>query len=212
MGTRRGLERRLGDLAAFDDPRLDLEQYSTPADVAAHILHDADLRGDLEGTVVDLGCGTGVLAIGAALRSPARVIGVERDPGALATARENEREAAPPVPVSWLVGDVPDLPLCPDDAPGAPGNEVTVVMNPPFGAQNGNRGADRAFLAAASDLASVSYSIHNAGSKAFVDSFVADAGGEVTHAFEARLDLDRQFAFHAADSEEITVEVFRIVW
>jgi putative methylase len=204
MSTRRGLERRLADLATFDDPRVDLEQYPTPADVAAHVLHDADLRGDLEGSVVDLGAGTGVLALGAALRSPGRVIGVERDPDAIALARENERRIDAPVQVSWLLADVPRNPLCAGDA--------TVVMNPPFGAQRGNRGADRAFLSAASRIARVSYSIHNAGSESFVESFVADAGGEVTHAFEARLDLDRQFPFHTSDREKITVEVFRIEW
>jgi len=212
MSTRRGLERRLGDLAGFEEPRADLEQYPTPADVAAHLLHDADLRGDLEGTVVDLGSGTGVLALGAALRSPARVVGIERDPHALAIARENGCRVEPPSPVSWLLGDVPRTPLCPGDGPAASGRDVTVVMNPPFGAQDGNRGADRAFLGTAARIAGVSYSIHNAGSEGFVDSFVADAGGEVTHAFEARLALDRQFGFHAAEREEITAEVFRIEW
>jgi len=204
VSTRRGLERRLADIATFDDPRLDLEQYPTPADLAAHLLHDADLRRDLEGTVIDLGTGTGVLALGAALRAPERVIAIERDADALATARENERVLEPPVPVVWIRGDATRPPLAVEDA--------TVVTNPPFGAQNGNRGADRAFLAAAADIAGVSYSVHNAGSEAFVESFAADRGGAVTHAFEARLDLDRQFAHQTEERETITVEVFRIEW
>ena len=45
-----------------------------------------------------------------------------------------------------------------------------------------------------------------------MEAFVADAGGEVTHAFEATFELDRQFDFHEADRREITTEVFRVVW
>ena len=204
MSGRRNLERRLAGLATFSDPDRDREQYPTPADLAAHLLHDADLRGDLSGTVVDLGTGTGVLALGAALRSPDQVVGIERDAGALTIARENERSLDPPTPVSWLRGDATRPPIGIEDA--------TVVMNPPFGAQRGNRHADREFLAAAAGVASVSYSIHNAGSEAFVERFAADAGGTVTQAFEGRLDLDRRFDHHAAERETITVEVFRIEW
>jgi putative methylase len=211
MSTRRGLERRLAGLATFEDPRLDLEQYPTPADLAAHLLHDADLRGDLDGTVLDLGSGTGVLALGAALRTPGRVIGIERDARALAVARGNERTLDPPVTVDWIQGDATRPPLCGTRAP-SDGRATTVVMNPPFGAQRGNRHADRAFLSAAAGLASVSYSIHNAGSEAFVEAFAADEGGTVTHAFEARLAIEGRFAHQTADSETITVEAFRIEW
>jgi putative methylase len=212
--TRRGLERRLADLATFAEPRLDLEQYPTPADLAAHLLHDADLRGDLSGTVVDLGCGTGVLALGAALRSPERAIGIERDPAALATARENGRRIDPPTPVAWIRSDATHPPLREGGGGPAPRarEDVTVVMNPPFGARDGNRGADRAFLAAAAGVAGVSYSIHNAGSEAFVEAFAGDNGGRVTHAFGAELDLDPRFAHHSAERETIDVEAFRIEW
>jgi putative methylase len=54
--------------------------------------------------------------------------------------------------------------------------------------------------------------VHNADSEAFVEAFAADNGGRVTHAYRATLDLDRQFAFHDADSEAIDAEVYRIEW
>ena len=97
-------------------------------------------------------------------------------------------------------------------APIRPDGPTTVVMNPPFGAQDGNEHADRAFLVTAADVADVSYSVHNAGSREFVEAFAADNGGEVTHAFAAQFDLDRQFDHHAADRREIDTEVYRIVW
>jgi putative methylase len=202
--VKRALEQRLAAVAGFGDPDPSLEQYPTPAGLAAHLVHLADLQGDLAGrTVADFGAGTGMLALAAATRKPERVLAVERDPAAIATARENEREVAPEVAVDWLLGDATRPPLAAVD---------TVVMNPPFGAQAGNEHADRAFLAAASEAAGVSYSIHNAGSRSFVDSFAADEGGEVTHAFAAEFAVDAQFAFHTSDREVLDVEVFRIEW
>jgi putative methylase len=202
--VKRALEQRLAAVEGFRTPSASLEQYPTPADIAANLLHLADLNGDLAGRVVaDLGAGTGMLALGAATRNPERVLAVECDPEAVTVARENEREFGPDVSVDWLQGDATRPPLTAVD---------TVVMNPPFGAQRGNRHADRAFLAVASELAAVSYSIHNAGSREFVESFAADEGGEVTHAFAAAFDVDRQFDFHTSGSETLDVEVFRVEW
>ena len=206
--TRRRLAQELGVVAGFDDPKAPLEQYHTPPDLAAHIVHLADLQGDVEGrTVIDLGAGTGMLALGAALRGPERSVGVEIDPAPLATARQNERRVGARADIEWIRADATDAPLCPPSR-----EDVTVLMNPPFGAQRGNEHADRAFLGTAARLAAVSYSVHNEGSREFVESFAADHDGEVTHAFGAELDLPRQFDFHEADVEALDVEVYRVVW
>lgn len=204
MESKRSLERRLADLAGFDDPRVDLEQYPTPPSIAAHLIHLADLYGDLESIVVDLGAGTGVLALAAAHRGAARVVGIERDATALAVARKNEHLLEPPKPVDWVLADAACAPL------GVTG--ATVVMNPPFGAQAGQTHADRGFLETAARIAGVAYSIHNTGSREFIESYLVDTRGTITHSFEARLKLDRQFPFHSADRTEIDAEVYRIEW
>ncbi len=216
MGSRRSLERRLSTLQGFTEPRVDLEQYPTPPAIAAHLLHLADLHGDLQGVVIDLGAGTGMLALGASIRGADRVVGIERDSRAIDDARENTRRLAADLGddtelgrVSWVRGDAHDPPLCLLDATR---RDVTVVMNPPFGAQDGRVHADREFLETASRVAGVSYSIHNGGSRAFVESFAADYGGSVTHAFSVELDLDRQFDFHERAQETIDAEAFRIEW
>lgn len=204
--TRRRLAQELAVVAGFEDPRAPLEQYHTPPDLAAHIVHVADLRGDIEGrTVLDLGCGTGMLALGAALRGPDRVVGLDIDPAPLSTARENERRVGAMTEVAWVRGDATTAPFAAD-------SRATVLMNPPFGAQSGNEGADRTFLETAADIAAVSYSVHNAGSESFVESFVDDNGGTVTDAFAAEFDLPRQFDHHTTASESIDTEVFRIEW
>ena len=202
--NRSELARRLGSLSGFTDPDPGREQYATPSELAAHLCSLADLQGDLDRPVLDLGAGTGILAIGAALLG-ARTVGVELDRGALATARENARGAGVDERAGWVLGDATHPPAC-EDRP------TTVLTNPPFGAQRGNRGADRRFLEAAARVGTVSYSVHNEGSREFVDAFAADAGGAVTHAFGAELPIDRQFDFHTADSVTLRAEVFRIEW
>ncbi|MFB6081389.1 MAG: METTL5 family protein [Halanaeroarchaeum sp.] len=201
---KRDLERRLSAVSGFSNPILEHEQYVTPSPIAAHLVHLAALHGDLDGPVVDLGTGTGVLAIATSLAGAGRVLGVELDDAALDVARENETTIDPPTPIDWVRGDATRAPVCT--------TEATVVMNPPFGAHRGNRHADRAFLAATVDLASVSYSVHNAGSEAFVESFAADNGGEVTHAFRADVSLPKDYDHQSEAERTISTEVFRIEW
>ncbi len=207
MDTRRTLAQQLGVVAGFENPSVALEQYTTPPELAAHIVHRADLMGDIEDRiVVDLGTGTGMLALAAALRGPELVFGVELDGDALQTALDNERRVASRSGIEWLRGDATQPSIAP------PRDQTTVLMNPPFGAQQSNRGADRDFLAAAQTVANVSYSVHNADSQAFVEAYAADNGGTVTHAFAAELEIDNQFAFHDSEQEIIDAEVFRIEW
>ena len=204
--TKTGLAGQLAVVAGFENPQAALEQYPTPPELAAHVVHVADLNGDVEGrTVVDLGAGTGMFTLGAALRGPARAVGIEIDRDALLIARENRRRVGTRTEIHWSHADATRAPIRPD-------GPTTVVMNPPFGAQHGNEHADRAFLSTAADIADVSYSVHNAGSQEFVESFATDNGGEVTHAFAAEFDLGRQFDHHDDEQRGIDTEVFRIEW
>jgi putative methylase len=210
--SRAELARRLSSVSDFENPDAALEQYSTPPELAAHLVHRAALQGDIAGeNVVDLGTGTGVLALAAACRGPDRVIGLDVDEAVLDIAVANERTVDPNAPVSWLRGDATRPPIA-GRATGSDSRERTVLMNPPFGAQRGNEHADRAFLAVTAAIADVSYSIHNAGSRSFVEEYAADNGGEVTHAFAAELPLENQFEFHDSERENIDVELFRVTW
>lgn len=186
---------KLQGLEGFENPAARLEQYVTPAALASDLLHLAWSHGDLKGRVLDLGCGTGVLGIGAALYG-ARVVGVDVDTEALRLARSNAAAAGVADGTDWVHGDVRALPVR---------RVETVVMNPPFGAQRS--GADRPFLRAAESVADTVYTVHNEGSLEFVESFVE---GEVTDAFETTIDLQRSFEFHEEEEREIVVEVYRI--
>ena len=186
----------------YAKPRPSLEQYMTPAPLAARLLYHALMKGDIEGkNVCDLGSGTGVLAIGAALLGAESVKGVEKDPNAVVVAQENA--ALFGAEVEFITADVLDKTL-----PEKIGPCDTVIMNPPFGAQKIH--ADRPFIDIAITAAPVVYSIFNAGSTPFVKAYIrkrAEVSEQVGSAFAIR----RTSAFHTRDVLEFEVEILRLI-
>lgn len=71
------LESYLQDVEGFENPKIKLEQYETPAHIAANMLYTADSTfGDIKDKfVADLGCGCGMLSIGGALLGASHVFG-----------------------------------------------------------------------------------------------------------------------------------------
>ena len=66
------LEETLQSVEVFREPNYKLEQYPTSAHLASCILQTATNNGDIEGKIVaDIGCGTSILSIGAALMGSA---------------------------------------------------------------------------------------------------------------------------------------------
>ena len=197
----KNLEMALQRCEGYTRPRAALEQYQTPAPLAARLLFDALMRGDIEGKrVCDPGCGTGVLAIGAALLGAESVTGIEIDEGALATARANA--ALFDADAEFIKGDVKDALL-----PRRVGACDTVIMNPPFGAQKVH--ADRPFIDFALNVAPVTYGIFNAGSIPFVEAYTAQRA-EITAKTGGKFPIKRTFAFHTKDIQEIEVEILRL--
>jgi putative methylase len=197
----KNLEMMLQRLNGFSHPRASLEQYQTPAPLAARLLFHALMKGDIEGkTVFDLGCGTGILAIGAYLLGAASVKGVEIDEKGIATARENAAKLE--ADVEFILADVRDSTIATKIGPCD-----TVVMNPPFGAQKVH--ADRPFIDLALHIAPVTYGIFNSGSIAFVKAYTNDRA-EISEAVSGSFPIKRTFAFHTKNIQEIEVEILRL--
>jgi putative methylase len=190
----RKLEMLLEEIEGFPEPELELEQYQTPSLLAAEILHFAYMQGDLDDSVQDLGCGTGILAIGAKLLGAKKVIGYDADPKALEIAKLNAKKLG--VEVEFIYSDIADV----------TGHVKTTLMNPPFGAQV--KGRDRPFLSSALRTSDIIYSIHNRGSFAFIQKFIKPA--IITHSYVAKFPIKRVFDFHKKEREVIEVEIYRI--
>lgn len=190
----RKLEMLLEELEGFSDPELELEQYQTPPLLAAEILHFAYMQGDLEDSVQDLGCGTGILAIGAKLLGARRVVAYDTDQKALEIAKRNAEKFG--LDIEFVLSDITDIKE----------HVKTTVMNPPFGARV--KGRDRPFLSSALRTSEVIYSIHNRGSLAFIQKFIKPA--VITHSYVAKFPIKRTFDFHKKEKEVIEVEIYRI--
>lgn len=190
------LERILQSLEPVPTPRPDAEQYPTPAAIAAEVVYIAHGKGDIEGhSVLDLGCGNGVLAIAAKLLGADETVGVDVDPEAVRVAERNAARAG--VEVAWRRNDVRDV----------QGSFQTVLMNPPFGSQT--KHADLPFLAKALEAAQVVYSFHNGVTEEFVARQVASRGAKVTDRVTYAFPLPRMFRFHTADVRRIPVVLLR---
>ncbi len=204
----RKLEIALEKAEGFAAPNVNLEQYKTPAIVAAPFLHMAFMSGDITGkTVYDLGCGTGILSVGAAILGASKVIGFDIDEAAVLGAEKNATLMNSDIPesdISFIVSDISRLPEMVES--GELKRADTVLMNPPFGAQE--KGNDRPFLEAALAAGDVIYSIHNKGSRAFIEKFIKPA--VVTDCFITDFPIKKTFDFHKKEVQSIDVEIFRI--
>lgn len=183
------LRRLLSGLEGFEEPRIELEQYVTPPSLAADMLWTAHLQGDLDGKVVDLGAGTGILGIGAALLG-ADVTLVEKDSRALEKARENAREAG--IEIDFVEADVSGF-----------GEEFdTALMNPPFSVHSDQL---EQFLEAACRGSSV-YTVANAGSRE-VEKFLERKGFQVSAVEQYTVSLPATYGFHTEESRDTEVQL-----
>ena len=194
------IEGRLEQLRPHPDPDHWLEQYTTPAKVAAEMLFTAAyVYDDIEDKVVaDLGCGTGRLGIGAILLGASRVVGVDIDPRAVEVAVENAEVAEVSDRCCFVSGDVAAL----------RGVFDTVLMNPPFGTRR--RHLDVRFLVEALRLAGSVYSIHKSSTRKFIKGFIRRRGSRVSSLLQMDLEIPWMFDFHEKARRSVTVDLYRV--
>lgn len=92
----------------FPSPKVQLEQYPTSAHLTASVLLTALKHGDVGPglSVLDLGCGTGMLGIGSALVGCDHVLAIDCDEDALKIAEHNVEEMELDEQVNFLLAKV----------------------------------------------------------------------------------------------------------
>lgn len=190
----------LSKLRPYSNPKLKLEEYSLDSKSAAKILNVAGMiYNDITNKrVIDLGCGTGILSIGAALIGAKYVVGIDIDEESINIAKKNAQEVA--VEVDYLVGDI-NLISSPFD---------TTLMNPPFGSWN--RGIDVTFLIKALQISKVIYSLHKRSEKSrkYLSRTIASLGGKIEKVFELEIILLNTYSFHRKRTYHVKTDLYRI--
>jgi putative methylase len=197
--SKRQLEINLSKMKIREDPDVSLEQYPVSPEVGAELLFMAGFEhGDIIGRkVLDLGSGTGRLAIGAGLLGAEQVVGVDVDPTSISLARYNASRFR--VNVKWIVSDVNNV----------QGKFDTVVMNPPYGVREEH--ADIKFLAQSFRVAETIYSIHKSTTRTYLREFIARHGKHVDEIRSAEMMLPHLFDFHHKKWKSIIVDLYRII-
>jgi len=198
-----------------------LEQYTTPEGIAANLLYIAAYTHNdiINKSVLDLGCGTGRLGLGAAFLGATEIVGIDLDPLAIKTAQTNTKKASLSKKcVQWINGDISAI----------EGRFDTVVQNPPFGVQN--RKADQVFLVKALEVADKVYSIHKHSEvdeylikmlkssggfvqvrpSPFLEGFIAKSGGAITAVYSMLMTIPKMFEFHRKLKHDFVIDLYLI--
>ncbi|XP_068602266.1 rRNA N6-adenosine-methyltransferase METTL5 [Brachionichthys hirsutus] len=199
------LESRLQQVDVFEKPKVRLEQYPTSPHLAACMLHTIQSTfGDIQSKLVaDLGCGCGVLSVGAALLGAGLCVGFDIDNDALEIFRRNAEEFELPNV------DLVQCDLCSPDSGACTKRFDTVITNPPFGTKH-NQGTDMAFLWTALTMAKTAvYSLHKTSTRAHIQKKAKGWGVKMEVMAELRYDLPASYKFHKKESVDIQVDFLR---
>ncbi|CAH8510404.1 unnamed protein product [Heterobilharzia americana] len=204
--NRKKLHYYLENVESFQNPKLEFEQYCTSAHVAADILFNIQMIDNAleDMSVADLGCGTGMLSIGARLLGASCVLGFEIDKDAVNDFQSN-------LEAYEMVNDNISIALC-DVTRLFKQNKRkivdTVILNPPFGTNPENNGIDMAFLQVALSIAhSHVYSLHKTTTRDHVLRTIKNTGAQAKVLAQLRFDLPRSYKRHRKDTIDIAVDL-----
>ena len=194
------LEILLQKVPSYEEPIPNLEQYTTPANIAADILSVAYQFGDIENkTILDLGCGTGIFSVGASILGAKKVIGIDVDERSIKIAKNYAKENN--LKITFLKKDISEIAVKCD----------TIIMNPPFGAQKRNKNADRKFIEKGFESSNVIYSLHLSKTIPFLEKMITSLLGEINYYKEYNFPIKNTYDFHEKKYINYDVTLLRIV-
>ena len=228
ISKKKHLEMILENVPKHPNPKVDLEQYSTPATIAADLIWNAYGLGDIDGmNILDIGCGTGIFAIASSLMGASYSLGVDIDDESIALAKITQNSISEEhdigiVNTNFIVEDINSFNSINDllnsiDNKTLDDNLIslnkfdTLIQNPPFGSQEkGSRHADRKFMEFAVNSAEVIYSFHMKNTEEFVIDYYRGLGAEVTHKLVYKFPIPKIYDFHKEESRDVKVVVLRV--
>ena len=194
------LEIKLQKVPTYEKPNPYIEQYMTPANIAADIIYTACQYGDIQDKkVVDLGCGTGIFSVGAYAAGAKEIIGIDIDENAIKISKEFANKNN--LDIYYITKNVEDVDMLCD----------TVIMNPPFGAQKSNVRADRVFIEKGFQISDVIYYLHLSKTTPFIERMVSSLKGEIDFKKDYTFRMKHVFDFHKKKMQNFDVTLLRIL-
>lgn len=200
VSTKKELDIFLSKLHKVESPKIHLEQYTTPSHIVSKILLWAHSYGDLlNKSICDLGCGSGVFAIGSAFLGAKKVTAVEKDPESIQIAKKNAEKSN--VDIEFILSDVSSI----------FGEYDTVFQNPPFGTRIKHH--DSLFLEKSLTISKVTYSIHKSSKdvRDFIKRYVENLHCTITNIVSMDFEIPRTYEFHKKKKYNVKIDVYRIV-
>jgi putative methylase len=192
---------KISNLDDFNSPILELEQYSTQGNLAARWIRLAKDMGDITTgcTVADIGCGTGVLGLGALFCGASKAIMIDIDQSALDIVYDNAGSAGLTENVEIICSDVAAVTLEHTDL---------ILCNPPWGTQK--MGADAPFLEVIRNTGVPSYLLHSSGAKHVAARFHS-WGWDVHEMFSEHFDLGSAHTHHTRRRVTTQASLWRLL-
>lgn len=200
------LECELHKLRSLPSPKSNWEQYGTPPHIAAHVLWEIHERyDDFTGkTLLDLGCGCGILGIGSLILGAKFVLAIDVDEAALEVAKQNAVDLdISSEKIDFLQQDVSTL----NEEVLAQRFDIA-MMNPPFGTKN-QLGIDVIFVEKALELSDVVYSMHKSSTRAFLLQKGRCWNVTVKPLTRIRFNLEKSYKFHKKETYNVDVDLLQ---
>jgi len=199
INSKKQLAIRLSKLTQIEGVDRGLEQYQTDSELAADILWNAHMFGDIGGNFVyDLGCGNGIFGVGSLMLGAKQGLLIDIDTKAAEIAKQNGSDFKEKCTVVNS-----DLLCLSFESPEDRAVKNIVIMNPPFGTKNEH--IDRDFLKKGFGFGDVVYSIHKAESKVFLERFSEDNGFRITNTWNYEFGIKRSHIKHKKDNYKVAV-------
>lgn len=194
--NKKELEIILSKLGDFSDKKPSLEQYTTPSKNAADLLWTAHMNNDIFGkTIIDAGCGNGILGIGCLLLGAKKAIFIDIDSKAIECCQQNLKELGFKN-FELINSSIFDCNISAD----------LLITNPPFGVQSQN--SDKDFLMKCSTLSKKTYLVYKGDGLKILQKLFPDKSVEIIKHDE--LMLKQQFSFHTKNKAKAKIILAKI--
>jgi putative methylase len=200
--SRKQLAILLSKLKPFENPKINLEQYPSDSEEISKILWQAYMFGHIEGKMIlDAGCGTGIIGIGAMLLDAKKVIFLDVDTEALDTLKKNislaeelcgekiKTNSYEIINSDYLTYDFSGIKI------------DTIIHNPPFGTRNEH--SDLNFLKKSFSVANAVYSLHKASTKNYLQKAIERESFRIFYEYEFSYPLKNTYTQHTKKIQRI---------